>query len=174
MIKIIYTTLLVIAMLAQFDALSQGVAINEDNSNANASAILDVKSTTKGLLIPRMTTTQRNAIVAPADGLLIYNTSTNELNQRQNGAWKIVINNDSWTGGGSGQLFNIGDNVGINTAGPTERLDVSGNIRSNSSMIIDDPSAILQLRSAAVNKGFVSCRAIISALERTVVILQAM
>ncbi len=51
-------------------------------------------------------------------------------------------------------MFNIGDNVGINTAGPSERLDVSGNIRSNSSMIIDNASAMLQLRSSTVNKGF--------------------
>ena len=114
----------------------------------NSSAALHINSTTKGLLLPSMTTTQRNAIVSPAEGLLIYNLSTNELNQRQSGGWKILINNDSWTGGGSGQLFNIGDNVGINTAGPSERLDVSGNIRSNSSMIIDNATAILQLKSA--------------------------
>jgi hypothetical protein len=153
--RLIYLSIFLIATLTHFDTFSQGIAINNDNSAPDASAMLDVKSTTKGLLIPRMTTTQRNAIVAPAEGLLIYNLTSNELNQRQNGAWKILLNNDSWTGGGSGQMFNIGDNIGINTAGPSERLDVSGNIRSNSSMIIDDPSAILQLRSAAVNKGFV-------------------
>ena len=43
----------------------------------NASAVLDVESTTKGVLIPRMTTVQRNAIVTPATGLQIYNTTTN-------------------------------------------------------------------------------------------------
>jgi hypothetical protein len=107
------------------------------------------------LLIPSMTTTQRNAIVSPAEGLIIYNTTTGQINQRQGGAWRFLLNSDYWVGGGSGQMFNIGDNVGINTAGPSERLDVSGNIRSNSSMIIDDASAILQLRSATVNKGFV-------------------
>jgi hypothetical protein len=153
--RLIYLSIFLIATLTHFDTFSQGIAINNDNSTPDASAMLHVKSTTKGLLIPSMTTTQRNAIVAPAEGLLIYNLTSNELNQRQNGAWKILLNNDSWTGGGSGQMFNIGDNIGINTAGPSERLDVSGNIRSNSSMIIDDPSAILQLRSAAVNKGFV-------------------
>ena len=120
-----------------------------------ASAALHINSTTKGLLIPRMTTTERNAIASPAEGLLIYNLTTNELNQRQSGGWKILINNDAWTGGGSGQMFNIGDNVGINTAGPSERLDVSGNIRSNSSMIIDNATAILQLKSAGDSKGFV-------------------
>jgi hypothetical protein len=153
--KLNYLFILFLGTIAQFDVLSQGVAINEDNSTPNASAMLDVKSTTKGLLIPSMTTTQRNAIVSPAEGLIIYNTTTGQINQRQGGAWRFLLTSDYWVGGGSGQMFNIGDNIGINTAGPSERLDVSGNIRSNSSMIIDDASAILQLRSATVNKGFV-------------------
>jgi hypothetical protein len=153
--KYFYIGIISIATLIRFEAHTQGVAINNDNSTPDPSAMLDVKSTTKGLLIPRMTTIQRNLIFSPADGLIIYNTTTNEINQRQNGAWRFLLNNDYWVGGGSGQMFNIGDNVGINTAGPSERLDVSGNIRSNSSMIIDNTSAILQLRSATVNKGFV-------------------
>jgi hypothetical protein len=41
----------------------------------DASSLLEVKSTTKGVLIPRMTLTQRNAIAAPAAGLLIYQTN---------------------------------------------------------------------------------------------------
>jgi len=45
-----------------------------------ASAMLDVHSTTQGLLPPRMTTTQRDAISAPAEGLVIYNTTTHKLN----------------------------------------------------------------------------------------------
>jgi hypothetical protein len=40
----------------------------------SASALLDVSSTTKGILIPRMTTAQRNAIASPASGLLLYQT----------------------------------------------------------------------------------------------------
>jgi hypothetical protein len=40
---------------------------------------LDITSTTKGLLIPRMTTTQRTAITAPATGLQVYDTTTNGL-----------------------------------------------------------------------------------------------
>ncbi|WP_375561489.1 hypothetical protein ACE193_02725 [Bernardetia sp. OM2101] len=55
-------------------AFSQGVAINEDNSSANASAILDIKSTTKGMLAPRMSAAQKTAISSPATGLLIYQT----------------------------------------------------------------------------------------------------
>ena len=44
----------------------QGVAITTDGSAPHTSAALDIKSTSKGLLIPRMTTAQRNAIVNPA------------------------------------------------------------------------------------------------------------
>ncbi len=48
------------------------IAINTDGSMADSSAMLDVKSTTKGMLIPRMTVIERNAIVSPLQGLLIY------------------------------------------------------------------------------------------------------
>jgi hypothetical protein len=52
-----------------------------------ASAQLDVSSTTKGFLPPRMTTLQRNAISNPAIGLVIFNTTTNTLNIYFSGAW---------------------------------------------------------------------------------------
>jgi hypothetical protein len=45
--------------------------------SANASAVFEAASTTKGALIPRMTTTQMDAIPSPATGLEIYNTTTN-------------------------------------------------------------------------------------------------
>lgn len=149
--KKVFVCLFTIVQFGLLTAQSVGIGTTTPNS----SAALHINSTTKGLLIPRMSTTERNAIATPAEGLLIYNLTTNELNQRQNGAWKILINNDSWTGGGSGQMFNIGDNIGINTAGPGERLDVSGNIRTNSSLIINNAASILQLQNAGVNKGFV-------------------
>jgi len=53
------------------------VAINTDGSQPDASAMLDVKSTTQGFLPPRMTTTQRDAISSAATGLIIYNTDDN-------------------------------------------------------------------------------------------------
>jgi hypothetical protein len=58
---------------------SSGVSIASSLTNPNASAILDVSSTTKGFLPPRMTTTQKNAISSPASGLMVYDTDTNKL-----------------------------------------------------------------------------------------------
>jgi hypothetical protein len=57
------------AMLA-----GQGVGINDTGANPNASAVLDMDATNRGFLTPRMTKAQRDAIVAPATGLLIYQT----------------------------------------------------------------------------------------------------
>ena len=53
----------------------------------NGSAAFEVASTTQGILFPRMTTTQRNAIATPAAGLVVYNTTDNKLQVRAAGAW---------------------------------------------------------------------------------------
>jgi hypothetical protein len=54
------------------------------------SAIAEFDSTTKGVLLPRLTTTERDAISSPADGLLIYNLTTDKLTIRANGLWVEV------------------------------------------------------------------------------------
>lgn len=56
----------------------------------HASAALDVTSTNKGLLLPRMTTVQRDAIPSPTPGLIIYNTTTNCVEFRNNTGWYNV------------------------------------------------------------------------------------
>lgn len=71
-----FVFILLLTVLMQSVARAQGLAINTDGSNSDASALLDVKSTAKGMLVPRMTTAQMNAIVTPANGLLIYNSTT--------------------------------------------------------------------------------------------------
>lgn len=73
-----YITLFFIMLLIAIRSTGQ-VGINVDNSAPHSSAMLDVKSTIKGFLPPRMTTEQRNAIQNPADGLTIYNSDLNCL-----------------------------------------------------------------------------------------------
>lgn len=72
--KLFISTLILIIMMICTNALAQGVGINETGDTADASAILDIKSTTKGLLTPRMTAAQRGSISSPATGLLVYQT----------------------------------------------------------------------------------------------------
>jgi hypothetical protein len=54
----------------------------------DASAQLDITSTSKGLLIPRMTASQRLAVSTPAAGLLIYDTDSSKIMQYNGTAWK--------------------------------------------------------------------------------------
>ena len=69
-------TLLVLLNLAVLPKLfSQNVSINSTGNMPDTSAMLDVSSTTKGFLMPRMTTVQRDAIILPATGLTIFNTT---------------------------------------------------------------------------------------------------
>lgn len=71
------STLVSIACLAfvSTQALAQGgVGINGSTAAADSSAMIDVSSTSKGMLAPRMTSTQRAAISRPATGLLVYQT----------------------------------------------------------------------------------------------------
>jgi hypothetical protein len=65
------------------------MGVNSSGAAPAPSSILDVSSTTKGLLIPRMTSTQRDAIVSPANGLMIYTTNVGEI-QVYDGGWKVA------------------------------------------------------------------------------------
>ena len=64
-----------------------GVAVTTANT-MQSSAMLEVASTTKGFLPPRMTTAQRDAIASPAEGLTVYNTTTDGLETFSNGYWQ--------------------------------------------------------------------------------------
>ncbi len=74
-LNVLFAAMLIMASLG----LNAQVAINTNGSSANGSAMLDVQSTTKGFLPPRMTTAQIGAIASPADGLLVYNTTDGKL-----------------------------------------------------------------------------------------------
>ena len=68
------TLLALFAILISFAASAQSIEINANGGTANASAILDLKSTTKGFLLPRMTNAQMRDIPSPAQGLLAFCT----------------------------------------------------------------------------------------------------
>ncbi|MEI6765361.1 MAG: hypothetical protein WCM76_06940 [Bacteroidota bacterium] len=78
---------LVIFILAATVAFPQGTSINTTGTAADPSAILDVSSTSQGALLPRMSEAQRNAINSPADGLIIFNTTTGCMNYYHNNIW---------------------------------------------------------------------------------------
>ena len=83
--------------------LGQNVGIG--TSTPDPSARLDVSDTQRGILIPRLTTAERNAITNPAHSLLIYNTTCNEYQYYIPGTgWVSILTNVTAGGGGSGTL----------------------------------------------------------------------
>lgn len=81
--NIIFISLILFSTLS----FSQGVGINTSGIAPHASAILDASSTTQGFLPPRMTTAQRNAILNPAVGLMIFNTDNNCMEYARPSGW---------------------------------------------------------------------------------------
>jgi hypothetical protein len=77
----------IITLLFISNALLAQVGINTDNSSPDPSAMLDVKSTVKGFLPPRMTTDQMNSIDTPVQGLIVYNITVNSLYWYNGTAW---------------------------------------------------------------------------------------
>ncbi len=117
-------------LLINVQMYAQNVGINTDGSTPDSSAMLDVKSTTHGILISRLSDAQRNAIPSPATGLLIYNTTTNRFNYYNGSGWYEIGSTflSSTTGatapGGGIAINSIGaapDSVAILDVHSTER-----------------------------------------------------
>ena len=76
-----------------FEGLVEGVAINQDGARAQPGSILDIKSTDKGILVPRMTTAQRTAIALPPKGLLVFDMTTASFWFFNGTIWKELATN---------------------------------------------------------------------------------
>ncbi len=125
-------------------AFGQGMSVNTTGTAADASSMLDIASSTKGLLVPRMTTTQRTGISSPAKGLLVYDSTLASFyynsgtpaspswtplggSSLPTGATGAILyyNGSSWTGlpaGTNGQVLIM--TSGMPTWAPTTTLTV--------------------------------------------------
>jgi hypothetical protein len=90
LVRLLFLAFTFYIILYKFNCYSQGVSVNTTGVQADYSSILDASSTSQGLLIPRMTTSDRNAIISPALSLLIFNTTTNCFEAYVNGIWYSV------------------------------------------------------------------------------------
>mgnify|MGYP000851759407 FL=1 len=101
---------------------AQSVAINTDGSTAAASALLDVKSTGKGVLVPRMSKAQKNAIATPATGLLVFQDAPDSIGfYYYNGtAWLWLATANNLTGWAT--TGNAGTDTAVNFIGTTDNM----------------------------------------------------
>ncbi len=109
--KAIYATLMMLFFASSMFA--QSVGISNDGSNPNSKAMLDVSSTTKGLLPPRMTYAQKTAITSPPAGLMVWCSNCGTNGELQ------VYNGTAWTSLTAGTPSGLpgAPTIGVATAG---------------------------------------------------------
>ncbi len=148
-------------LLQYINAQSVGVG----TSTPNASAQLEVASTTKGFLVPRMTTAQRTAIAAPANGLMLYDTNLSAFYFYNGSSWNAVNSGggggSSWTASGNNIYNSNTGNVGIGSiVGLKEKLSVKGNLFvthiNGNDLVNGGNKAALNLHGANTGSGVVN------------------
>ena len=102
------------------------IAINEDGSSPDASAMLEVSSSSKGILIPRLTEAERDEIANPVQGLLIYNTDDDCFNYYTGTAWYKDCGRTLTADATTLEAQNIGGTD--NEKGQSISIDTEGNI----------------------------------------------
>jgi len=109
---LVFTFLLLIFLIFTNNLFSQNVAVTDDDSyTAASSAMLDVKSNSKGLLIPRLTTIQREAINPAAKGLMVFDTDKNAFYYYNGEEWLALPQVSSSTAV-SDALFAVKNSLG--------------------------------------------------------------
>jgi hypothetical protein len=157
-------------LLLPVNIYSQSVAVNSNGANADASAMLDISSSSKGLLMPRMTMAERNSINNPATGLIIFQTDGLPGFYFNAGTaavpnWTMVGtvsggDGGVWAANGSGIYNTNTGNVGIGTNSPTYDLHINrsspsigffDNAKNHFSGFISGDSSNLQLNAYRKN-----------------------
>ena len=145
--KLIFS--LLVFSLGWSAAMAQSVGINSDGTSPNSSAMLDVKSTTKGLLIPRVALTGSTdvaTVTTPATSLLIYNTATTGdvtpgYYYYNGAAWlRLASGTIPVASGGTGATTLTGYIMGTGTTAMTASAtipaaNISGNISGNAANV---------------------------------------
>jgi hypothetical protein len=146
LISFFWQTVAYAALPAKFDGIRSSADVEVTGSISvgaggapDSKAVLDLKSTTKGMLPPRMTTAQRNAIASPPTGLMVYDTDTLTVWQYNGAGWIEV-----GSGGTAGAQYNVIENFGFEATTYNEDWTASGGTlaaAAGSNILFGDQSA---------------------------------
>ena len=134
----------------------QGVAINTDGSIPDNSAILDIKSNAKGLLIPRLTALQKTAIVNPAMGLLIYQSDATAGFYYFNGSsWMPLTSAAQGALSGWGTTGNSGTDSTVSFIGTSDNQPLTGKVNGELVFRLSQnmPVTLVGYQAGKINSG---------------------
>ena len=117
--------------------LSGFAQVGIGTTTPSSSAILDIKSSTKGLILPRTSTTTRLSM-AGVKGLTVYDTTASQIFYHTGSTWLNLATgtfNNHWSALGSNIYSNNTGNVGVGTAFPFAKLQVEGDFRVQNGQI---------------------------------------
>ncbi|HSN59381.1 MAG TPA: hypothetical protein VLR49_00490, partial [Ferruginibacter sp.] len=144
---------LIYLMLMINAAIVSAQSVGIGTTTPSSSAILDLSSTSKGLLVPRMTTLQRNLIPA-VGGLMVFDTDFKEYYQNDGTAWRKLLNSTFWNSSSTRSwIYNTTDSIGIGTSNPDEKLHISsGSIYLQDNRANKNPHVIFDIPSVDNNE----------------------
>lgn len=122
-----------IFLLAGMFSVNAQVVIAPLGSSAtpDPSAILDLQSTDKGMLLPRLSAIQRMGIISPAQGLLVFDTDSNQMMIFRTGNWQAVAGGSNYFAENGNHVYLLNDSTGTFSIGsastlPTTKMTVLG------------------------------------------------
>lgn len=149
---------------ASINAQDNGVSISSGSSVADPTAMLDVQSTTKGILIPRLTTVERDAIVNPATSLIIYNSTDLSFQYFDGSNWKVIGDQESSIENMASSDLTFTENRSHNLNGNKLIIDAETNSGPNTGFRVNTSGEVLGFKSffQIEDKGGISWRSALS------------
>lgn len=114
-------------ILCCISAYTQQNNVGINTPTPDPSAALHVEANDKGVLMPRLTTEQRQNILNAAVGLMVFDTDTESFWYRETAEW-VELGAHTWEKNENNAYFN-GGNIGIGLSNPQQKLDVAGAVK---------------------------------------------
>ncbi len=131
--KLIHT--IIFTAILTLGSMGQGVAVNDDGTPPHPGAILDVQSTDKGMLIPRLSTQERSSITNLVEGLLVYDTDLKTFVFYSGTGWFEI---NAFAEGSSPGTYYFYDNDSDGYGDPTSPIFVMSGVQSPPGYVPDN------------------------------------